>query len=150
MKPMRHKMILQILQKETVETQEELAERLREHGIDATQATISRDIKELKLQKTLTDNGRYRYQAPAKIFEPELDTRLRNIFKESVVSADRAKNIIVLRTLPGLAPAACSAIDAMQLDEIVGTLAGDDTAIVILREDNHAVDFSEKISDLLR
>ena len=114
------------------------------------QATISRDIKELKLQKTLTDNGRYRYQSPAKIFEPELDTRLRNIFKESVVSADRAKNIIVLRTLPGLAPAACSAIDAMQLDEIVGTLAGDDTAIVILREDNHAVDFSEKISDLLR
>jgi transcriptional regulator of arginine metabolism len=143
-------MILQILQKENVETQEELAEKLRSYGIDATQATISRDIKELKLQKTLTESGRYRYQAPARIFEPELDTRLRNIFKESVVSADRAKNIIVLRTLPGLAPAACSAIDAMQLDEIVGTLAGDDTAIVILREDDHAIEFSKNITELIR
>jgi transcriptional regulator of arginine metabolism len=150
MKSMRHEKILQILQKENIETQEELAERLRANGIDATQATISRDIKELRLQKTLTENGEYRYSAPKRSFEPELDTRLRTIFKESVVSVDFAKNIVVLRTLPGLASAACSAVDAMHLDSIVGSLAGDDTGIIIVRDENLAEEFCMKISELMR
>jgi transcriptional regulator of arginine metabolism len=150
MKSLRHEMILQILSKENIETQEELAERLRVHGIEATQATISRDIKELRLQKTLIENGRYRYAAPAKTFEPDIDDRLRTIFKESVISVDYAKNIVVIRTLPGLADAACSAIDAMRHDTIVGTLAGDDTAMIVVRDDTDAVEFSRKVTELMR
>jgi len=150
MKSLRHEKILQILQKENIETQEELARRLRENGIEATQATISRDIKELRLQKVLTETGQYRYSPPARTFESELDTRLKTIFKESVVSVDYAKNIVVIRTLPGLASAACSAVDAMHLDSIVGTLAGDDTGIIIARDDGMAEDFCSRINELMR
>lgn len=150
MKSVRHEMILQIISKENIETQEELAERLRVHGIEATQATISRDIKELRLQKVLTENGRYKYTAPARHFEPDIDDRLRTIFKECVISVDYAKNIVVIRTLPGLADAACSAIDAMKHDMIVGTLAGDDTALIVVREDSDAVEFAKIVSELIR
>jgi len=150
MKSMRHEKILQILQKENIETQEELAEKLRANGIDATQATISRDIKELRLQKVLTESGKYRYSAPSRTFEPELDTRLKTIFKESVVSVDFARNIVVIRTLPGLASAACSAVDAMRLDYIVGSLAGDDTGIIVVRDDSLADDFCSRVNELMR
>jgi transcriptional regulator of arginine metabolism len=150
MKALRHEKILQILHKEEIETQEELVEKLREHGIDATQATISRDIKELRLQKTLTESGRYRYSAPVRTIEPELDSRLRTIFKEGVVSVDYAKNIVIIRTLPGVASAACSAVDALRLDYIVGTLAGDDTGMIVVRDDAHAEEFCSRINELMR
>jgi transcriptional regulator of arginine metabolism len=150
MKSVRHELILQILGKEVIETQEELAERLRAHGIEATQATISRDIKELRLQKALTENGKYRYTVPARAFEPDIDDRLRTIFKECVINVDHAKNIVVIRTLPGLADAACSAIDAMKHDTIVGTLAGDDTAFIVVREDSDAVEFAKIVAELMR
>lgn len=147
MKSKRHEKILQILQNHVVVTQEELAARLRTEGIEATQATISRDIKELRLQKTLNENGEYRYTAPVRGYEPELDNRLLNIFRESVVSVDYAKNIVILKTLPGLASAACSAVDGMHLESIVGTLAGDDTGIIIVRDDPMAQALYERLSE---
>lgn len=147
MKSTRHEKILQILQNEVVETQEELANRLREEGIDATQATISRDIKELRLQKALNENGNYRYTAPTRTYEPELDTRLRTIFRESIVSVDFAGNIVIIKTLPGLASAACSAVDAMHLEYIVGSLAGDDTGIIIVREESFAEALCSKLAE---
>ena len=139
MKSYRQSKIIEIVQSENIDTQEDLVRRLREFDIVATQATVSRDIKDLRLQKTRTKNGLYKYTLPGHSFENDLDSRLLNIFKESVISVDYAKNIIVLRTLPGLAPAACSVVDSMKSDNILGTLAGDDTGMIILRNDGDAI-----------
>lgn len=147
MKSYRQEKILQILSNNVVETQEELASRLRTEGIEATQATISRDIKELRLVKTLNENGDYRYTSPARGYEPELDSRLRNVFKEAVLSVDYAGNIVVIKTLPGLASGACAAVDAMHLDYIIGSLAGDDTGLIVVKDEALAEDFCAKLTD---
>ncbi|MDR1116985.1 MAG: arginine repressor [Oscillospiraceae bacterium] len=148
MKAARHRKIVEIIQNQNIETQEELASRLRDFDIDATQATISRDIKELRIQKTPTEAGSYKYSIPGYSAEQDLDVRLRTIFREGVTSVDYAKNIVVIKTIPGLASAACLAIDAMSYDYIVGSLAGDDTGIIILRDDEHAHSFCLRLSNL--
>ncbi len=147
MKSKRQDKILQILSNNVVETQEDLAARLRAEGIEATQATISRDIKELRLVKTLNENGEYRYAAPSRGYEPELDSRLRNIFKEGVISLNFAKNIVVIKTLPALASGACSAIDAMHLDYVLGSLAGDDTAFIVVKDETYAEEFCARLAE---
>ena len=150
MKSLRHSRILDIIQSNIIETQEQLADCLKQVGIEATQATISRDIKELRLQKILTSDGRYRYSAMTKDSEPNLDSRLINIFREGVVSVDSAGNIVVLKTLSALAPAACSAVDSMRLESVVGTLAGDDTAIMIIRDEDSTQAFCAKALKLMK
>ena len=150
MKNARQSEILNIVQNKDVDTQEQLLEELRARGYHTTQATISRDIKELRLVKELTGSGGYRYTISERKAASAFDTRLRNIFKEGVVSVDVAQNIVVVRTMPGLASAACSALDAMDIDGMVGSLAGDDTGILIMRHNSFAQQFSGEVHKLLK
>ena len=128
----RQTKILELISKKEVETQEELADGLKAMGIDVTQATISRDIKELRLVKVMSKSGKYKYATIGQSQEGITD-RLYKIFENSVVSIDNAMNTIVLRTIPGAAQICASAIDYMGVDDIVGTLAGDDTVFVAIR-----------------
>ena len=137
MKPNRQAKILELIAERDIETQEQLLGALEACGFATTQATISRDIKELRLIKELGPNGTYRYSA-AKQLEHSSSAKLNSIFKQCVVACDHAQNIVVIKTMPGMASAACSAIDAMGSDDVVGTLAGDDTAFLLLRDNASA------------
>ncbi len=148
MKSQRQAKILEIISSRNVQTQEELLQALQEEGFHGTQATISRDIKELRIIKELTGLGTYRYTASAGELEGTFSNRLNTIFRECVVGLDYAQNIIVIRTLPGLASAAGSAIDAMNFHSVVGTLAGDDTVMVVMRDNNAAAVFCGEIKTL--
>ena len=149
MKRARQAEILNIIQAVDVETQEQLLDELKARGFSATQATISRDIKELRLVKELSGGG-YRYASSERKGMADSDARLRNIFKEGVTSVDRAQNIVVVRTMPGLASAACSALDSMEIPGMVGSLAGDDTGILIMRDNASAQQFVGEIHKLLK
>ena len=134
MKSSRQNKILELIAERDIETQEQLLSELMACGFHATQATISRDIKQLRIIKELGPNGTYRYQASAGPSEHALTSRLNNIYQQCVTSAECAQNLLVIKTMPGLAPAACSALDKMQLPEIIGTLAGDDTCFIIMKD----------------
>ncbi len=150
MKNARQEEIVRIIQSMEIETQDQLLEVLRSRGFSTTQATISRDIKDLRMVKELTGNGGYRYAMSDRKTSAAADTRLRNIFKEGVVSAEVAQNIVVVRTMPGLASAACSALDGMEIEGMVGSLAGDDTGILIMRDSAYAQQFVGEIHKLLK
>ena len=150
MKNVRQSEILNIVRTRDIDTQDQLLEELRARGFTTTQATISRDIKELRLVKELTGSGGYRYALSERKTASTSDTRLRNIFKEGVISVDVAQNIVVVRTMPGLASAACSALDNMEIEGVVGTLAGDDTGILIMRDNALAQQFSSEVHKLLK
>lgn len=149
MKSKRQAKILEIISNRNIETQEQLLLELQKEGFRGTQATISRDIKELRIVKELTSLGTYRYATSTNEVSGSFSSRLNTIFRECVISFDYAQNIIVVRTLPGLASAAGSAIDAMNLSTVVGSLAGDDTVIVIMRDTNAAATFCGEIKNLL-
>ncbi len=149
MKFQRQTKILELIEKEPLETQEELSARLRDAGFDTTQATVSRDIKELRLIKVMTADGTYRYATSASEQEGGMQTRVRRIFRESVTSVAVAQNMVVIKTLPGLASAAAYAIDAMREPTVVGTLAGDDTVLCVMRDNEAAVEFREDALKLL-
>lgn len=148
MKLKRHEKILEIINEKPITTQEELVEELNRVGFKVTQATVSRDIKELRLVKELSPSGRYRYAQPAQDEAASHNEKLRKIFKEGVVSCDTAMNLIVLKTLPGLASAASSAMDGMELPSLVGTVAGDDTVFLAMRDVKSAEQFCEEIRKL--
>ena len=133
-----------------VETQDQLLSELKARGLTSTQATISRDIKELHLIKELTGYGTYKYAVSGRKTSMNIAGRLRTIFKEGVTSFDRAQNIVVLKTMPGLASAACAAIDGMEISDLVGSLAGDDTAILIMRDSEKAEAFCDEIHKMLQ
>ena len=149
MKSQRQAKILEIIATKNIETQEQLLAELQAEGFRATQATISRDIKELRIVKELTSLGNYRYTVSSSDQSSTFSARLNTIFRECVNGIDYAQNIIVVRTLPGLASAAGSAIDAMNLNTIVGTLAGDDTVMVVMRDTNAAALLCGEIKSLL-
>ena len=149
MKSQRQAKILEIIATKNIETQEQLLAELQAEGFRGTQATISRDIKELRIVKELTSLGNYRYTVSNSDQGSTFSARLNTIFRECVNGIDYAQNIIVVRTLPGLASAAGSAIDAMNLNTIVGTLAGDDTVMVVMRETNAAALLCGEIKSLL-
>lgn len=149
MKSQRQAKILEIISTRNVETQEQLLDALQQEGFRGTQATISRDIKELRIVKELTSLGTYRYSAAVSEIDSSFSSRLNTIFRECVVSFDYAQNIIVIRTLPGLASAAGSAIDAMNMHAVVGSLAGDDTVMVVMRDSNAAALFCGEIKSLI-
>ena len=132
MKTMRHAMILQIIDAMEIDTQEALAEQLMRKGFRVTQATISRDIKELRLVKVLTDHGAYKY-ASADRADKNVSDRMMRIFAESVVSMTDAENLIVIKTLVASAQVAAEAIDSMNWAEIAGTLAGENTIFVAVK-----------------
>ena len=148
MKNARQAEILNIIQSTDVETQEQLLLHLKERGFNTTQATISRDIKEMRIVKELTSLGTYRYTTSGSEIGSSFSARLNTIFRECVIGFDYAQNIIVIRTLPGLAAAAGSAIDAMNLSTVVGSLAGDDTVMVVMRDNNSAAAFCGEIRNL--
>ena len=150
MKSQRQAKILEIISTTNVETQERLLQELEDAGFHSTQATISRDIKDLRIVKELTSLGTYRYTTSTKEVPATFSTRLNTIFRECVTHYDYAQNIVVIHTLPGLAAAAASAIDAMNMSVVVGTLAGDDTVMVVMRDNNAAAQFCGEISSLTR
>ncbi|MDY3225910.1 MAG: arginine repressor [Candidatus Faecousia sp.] len=149
MKSKRQAKIMEIISTTNVETQEQLLEALREAGFNSTQATISRDIKELRIIKELTSFGTYHYTAAAREVPDAFSGRLNTIFRECVTSFDYAQNIIVIHTLPGLANAAASALDTMSRSVVLGSIAGDDTVIIIMRDTNAAASFCGEIKNLL-
>ena len=150
MKTQRQAKIMEIISNQDVETQEQLLAALQEAGVRSTQATISRDIKELRIVKELTSFGTYRYTTSGKKVTGTFSSRLNTIFRECVTSFDYAQNLIVIRTMPGLASAAGSAIDAMNMSVVVGTLAGDDTVLVVMRDTNAAAAFCGEINNLMQ
>ena len=150
MKSQRQAKILEIISTTNVETQERLLQELEDAGFHSTQATISRDIKDLRIVKELTSLGTYRYTTSTKEVPATFSSRLNTIFRECVTRYDYAQNIVVIHTLPGLAGAAASAIDAMSMSVVVGTLAGDDTVMVVMRDNNSAAQFCGEISSLTR
>ena len=150
MKSQRQAKILEIISTTNVETQERLLQELEDAGFHSTQATISRDIKDLRIVKELTSLGTYRYTTSTKEVPATFSSRLNTIFRECVTRYDYAQNIVVIHTLPGLAAAAASAIDAMSMSVVVGTLAGDDTVMVVMRDNNSAAQFCGEISSLTK
>jgi len=150
MKKERQSVILRIIAATDVETQNHLILELEKAGIESTQATVSRDIKELHLIKELTPRGGYRYVAGGKPDTQNHTARLKAIFKESVTSYSNAQNIVVLKTLPGLAPAACEAIDGMGIKNLVGTIAGDNTSFLAMSDVAAAERFCKEIEEMLK
>ena len=149
MKSQRQAKIMEIISNRNVETQEQLLALLQDEGFRATQATISRDIKELRIVKELTSLGTYRYTTANSEVASSFSNRLNTIFRECVTGFDYAQNIIIIRTLPGLASAAGSAIDAMNMSMVVGSLAGDDTVMIVMRDNNSAAAFCGEIKNLI-
>ena len=149
MKSARQEKILEIISRKDIETQNQLMEELRREGVKSTQATLSRDMRDLHLVKELGPAGTYRYVTGGKEGFSDYDTRLRKIFRESVVDYSVAQNIIVIKTLPGLASAACSALDSMNIHNLVGSIAGDDTAFLAMKDNAAAEHFSKEIENLL-
>jgi transcriptional regulator of arginine metabolism len=130
MKGIRHAKIKEIIDKQMMETQEDLAAALRSHGIDVTQATVSRDIKELMLIKVPTGDGHYRYAFPTEQGVMLSQARMERIFQDSVISVLASENLVIIRTLPGTAQAVAYTIDYVRWPEILGTIAGDDTIFI--------------------
>ena len=149
MKSQRQAKIIEIITNRNVETQEQLLQELEAVGFRSTQATISRDIKELRIVKELTSFGTYRYTPANDEFGGTFSNKLNTIFRECITRFDYARNIIVIHTLPGLASAAASAIDAMNMSVVLGTIAGDDTVFIVMRDDNAASAFCGEIHNLL-
>jgi len=150
MKKERQKAVLQVIAGADVETQNQLIEELAKIGIESTQATVSRDIKELHLIKELTSRGTYRYAVSDRPDTQNNTLRLKAIFRESVTSYASAQNLVVIKTLPGLAPAACGAIDSMGIKNIVGSIAGDDTGFLAMNDTTAAEKFCKEIEDMLK
>ena len=146
MKQKRHNAILELIEKQEIETQEELADLLIKEGYNVTQATISRDIKALRLVKTVASNGAYKY---TKGGSKKSKDDSKSIIVQSVVSVDYAQNIVVLKTHSGMANGVGAMIDSMDLPEIIGTVAGDDTVICIAKTEQEALGFTVKINALI-
>lgn len=148
MKKSRQGRILELIQEENIETQEELADRLSGEGFVVTQATVSRDIRELKIGKVPGENGRQRYAVLSQEDAHLADKYIR-VLKHGYVSMDNAQNILVVKTVSGMAMAVAAAIDAMKLKEIVGSIAGDDTIMVAVRTTEETKVVMEKIREIL-
>ena len=150
MKFQRQAKILELIEHNEIETQEELSTRLRSLGYETTQATVSRDIKDLRLIKILSPSGKYRYATSSQAAEKSFASRLQNIFRECVTGVDAAQNIVVIKTLPALGSAAAIAIDAMRLPNAVGSISGDDTVFIAMRDNDSALEFCEQTRNMLK
>ena len=148
-KDKRHRKIIEIISEYTVETQDDLMNRLRENGFDVTQATVSRDIRDLKLVKISTEGHAYKY-ALTSHDDMHISGKYRNIIKETVTRVDYAGNFVVLKTYSGMAQAAAAAVDGMRWNEIVGSIAGDDTIFVLMRDEDTALEFVTKFRRILK
>ncbi|MBR5597905.1 MAG: arginine repressor [Lachnospiraceae bacterium] len=149
MKGNRHQKIFELVDKYAIETQEELADRLREAGFQVTQATVSRDIRALKLSKVSCGNGKQKYAA-LKQEDTHLSAKYVRVLKDGFVSMDRAQNILVIKTVSGMAMAVAAAVDAMEMEEIVGSIAGDDTIMAAVRTIEDTQKVMDKIAEILK
>ena len=148
MKSKRHNRILEIINEKEIETQEELAEELKARGFEVTQATISRDIKILKLLKVQSMSGKYRYVAPTKE-ERNLNDKLYSILANSAISVEKVDKFVVVKTLTGAASAAAEAIDSLYSADIAGTIAGDNTIFILIRTEEKALELITKIRKII-
>jgi transcriptional regulator of arginine metabolism len=147
-KSLRHERIYEIIKSIDVETQEELAEELRNEGINVTQATVSRDIKELNLIKILSHNGKYKYSAPtkAKNYNPNA---MANMLSKTALTVEKIDKFLVVKTISASASLAAEALDSFELDGVAGTIAGDNTVLVITRSDEKAEEIVSLIKNLI-
>lgn len=145
MKNRRQRRILEIVSNETIGTQKELAERLQQEGFETTQATISRDIKELLLVKVNIGGDRYKYVIAQET--PVTDAKLRMVLREFIISYDFSENLLILNTAPGNANTVASAIDRVRWPQVIGTLAGDDTVMLVIKPKEAVQEVVEKIED---
>ncbi len=150
MKARRQMKIIEAVRNNLIETQEELARHLSKEGIGVTQATISRDIKDLNLIKTPTGDGRYRYSIPDNQQSLLASEKLKRLFSNCCLSLDYSDNIVVIRTLTGTAPGVGEAVDALRIPEVLGTVAGDNTVILVVRDADAALNVMEALSSLIR
>ena len=148
MKVTRHAKILEIINSNDIETQEELADRLKKSGMNVTQATVSRDIKELKLIKVLSDSGKYKY-ATISHTKSFLANKLVNIFSQTVTSVENISNFIIVKTISGSASAAAEAIDSLNFDGIAGSIAGDNTIFVMTRDVENAHIITQRMKKMI-
>ena len=148
MKKKRLNMMLKLIEMYEIGTQEEMLEKLKENGFESTQATVSRDIKELRLVKQMNDKGVYRY-IQGKSEADEYLSKFNAIFSHSVISSDFAGNTVVIKCYPGMAQAACASFDNMEWEGLVGTIAGDDTIFALCRTDMLAKELKESIDKLV-
>jgi len=144
MKTKRQTKILELIKKYEIETQEDLSAYLEQEGYQVTQATVSRDIRELKLTKVSLTNGRQKYVALLETNE-DLSQKYERIFRDGFISMDIAQNILVIKTVSGMAMAVAAALDALQLHEVVGTIAGDDTIMCAARSTEDAIAVIDKL-----
>lgn len=149
MKTVRQVAILDIIEKQEIETQEELASALNARGIRVTQATVSRDIKELRLLKVLTPSGKYKY-ATGDQADNNLTDRFIRMLAESLLSVSSANNLIVVKTLSGSANVAAEALDSMHWPEMLGTLAGDNTVLLIIRSNEETLTVTSRIREMMK
>ncbi|HBA62269.1 MAG TPA: arginine repressor [Lachnospiraceae bacterium] len=148
MKVDRHVKIAELINKYDIETQEELAERLNREGFRVTQATVSRDIRDMKLSKVPTEDGRQKYSV-LHTSHMELTEKYMRVLKDGYISMDMAQNILVLKTAPGMAMAVAAAVDAMKWQEVVGCIAGDDTIMCAIRTMEDTLEVMEKIKRIV-
>ena len=149
MKRNRHDKIIELINTNDVETQEQLADLLREAGYDVTQATVSRDIRELKLTKIEMGTGRQKYRIMEQ-GDDHLKDKYIQVLQNGYLSMDRAQNILVMKTVAGMAMAVAAALDALKMDEIVGCIAGDDTIMAAVRTSDDTLALMDKIRDMLK
>ena len=148
MKSNRHQKIIELVDNYEIETQEELADRLRQEGFQVTQATVSRDIRDLKLTKIPSEDGRQRYTVHQNIGTTMNDKYIR-VLKDGFLSMDMAQNILVIKTVAGMAMAVAAAVDAMEFNEVVGTIAGDDTIMCAIRTTEDTTKVMDKINKMV-
>ena len=148
MKNSRHTRILEIIGDYVIETQDDLIEKLKESGYPVTQATVSRDIKQLGLIKTATKNGGYKYTV-ARNENASNENKLKTIMRETIVNAQDAQNIIVVKTFSGMANAAAAALDSLAEEAVIGSIAGDDTIFIVVRSNEDAAEFTNYIREII-
>ena len=148
MRNKRHEAILSLLNEQNIETQQDLTIALSSVGFDVTQATVSRDIKQLRLVKKLNSDGKYIYAPHSQNSNEGVSDRMSNILKQSMISVDYALNTIVIKTMAGMAQGAASVLDAMQFSECLGTIAGDDTIFVTARNEEAAQKLCKKLKNM--
>lgn len=148
MKTRRHAKILELIKEHDIETQDELLRYLRESGFDVTQATVSRDIKELRLVKSLSHTGKYKYSTGSETVN-DMSSKFYTLFADSVLSVESAMNMVVIKCMTGMAQAVCAAMDAMFWQGFLGTLAGEDTIFIVCRSEAAAMATQEEFSKLM-
>lgn len=149
MKSKRHLKILEIIKNDDIGTQEDLAAKLEAEGIEVTQATVSRDIKKLGLIKVPTGYGGYKYSIPAERTQSDIKSWLKRMFQDFVVHIDSGENLIVIKTLPGTAQGLASSIDNLGWEEVMGTVAGDDTVFIAIKSTEKTVHVTQRLREFL-